>query len=82
MGAVSSLSYTPRPQPSFVDCLEKVHWHGKSRWRNRRGWIYEYDPNHGGELEVYNKRGVHLGTANIMTGELIKPAERGRKIDV
>lgn len=36
----------------------------------------------GGELEVYNRRGEHMGVANIMTGELIKPAVRGRKIDV
>ena len=77
------MSYTPRPRPSFVDHLERISRSGAPRWKsqdNRR--IYEYDGEHGGELEVYDRRGYHLGTADILTGEVVKPAVRGRRIDV
>jgi putative cytotoxic protein len=46
------------------------------------GRIYEYDGEHGGELEVYNKRGRHIGVADVYTGDFIKAAVRGRSIDV
>ena len=35
-----------------------------------------------GEIEVYDKRGWHLGALDALTGELIKEAERGRRIHV
>jgi hypothetical protein len=35
-----------------------------------------------GEVEVYNRRGKHLGVADAISGELIKPAINGRCIDV
>ncbi|WP_428963641.1 colicin E3/pyocin S6 family cytotoxin [Micromonospora fluostatini] len=81
-GDILTLSYTPRPRSSFLDTLERMHHTGKPRWRNKRGHIYEYDPEHGGELEVYNKQGLHLGVADVHTGEFIKPARKGRRIDV
>jgi len=52
---------------------------GRRRYRNDKR-IYEWDSLHG-ELEVYDNRGHHLGVANA-DGELIKPAVRGRRIDV
>lgn len=76
------MSLTPLPRPSFVDGLTKVHRSGAPRWRDSKGQLYEYDRRHGGELEVYNRQGYHLGVADVMTGEIIKPAVRGRKIDV
>lgn len=76
------MTYTPRPTPSFLDTLERVIRKGKPRWRDVEGRLYEYDPSHGGEIEVYTKRGGHLAVADIQTGEWIKPARRGRKIDV
>lgn len=77
------MSYTPRPNPSFVDQLQKIRWSGPPRWRSHDGQrIYTYDGEHGGELEVFDKRGYHIGVADIMTGEMIKPAVRGRRIDV
>jgi hypothetical protein len=65
-----------------LDNLEKLQgWNGQ-RWRDEYGRIYTYDGEHGGELEVFNKRGEHIGVADVLTGEFIKPARRGRRIDV
>jgi hypothetical protein len=55
---------------------------GRRRYRDREvKRIYEWDSLHG-EWEVYNTRGRHLGVADAVTGELIKDAVRGRRIDV
>ena len=35
-----------------------------------------------GEVEVYNRRGRHVGTKDATTGVWIKNAVRGRRIDV
>lgn len=75
------MEWTALPHPSFVDQLEKMRTvDGQRRWRDENGLIYEYDGNHGGELEVYNKRGEHLGVADVHLGSIIKPARRGRRI--
>lgn len=42
--------------------------------------FYEWDYTHN-DIEVYNKRGVHLGSANPITGELYKDAIPGRKLN-
>lgn len=75
------MTHTPRPQPSYVDCLERVGRGPVVRWRDDRGNFYEYDGLHV-ELEVYNRRGRHIGVADIHTGVIIKPAVKGRRIDV
>ena len=54
---------------------------GQRRWRDDDGKIYTYDGRHC-ELEVFNSRGRHIGVANVYTGDFIKPAVRGRRIDV
>jgi RHS repeat-associated protein len=46
---------------------------------NRR--FYEPDRTHG-DIEVYDARGRHLGSANPATGAMTKPAVPGRRIDV
>jgi hypothetical protein len=40
---------------------------------------YEWDYTHC-DIEVYNKRGRHLGSANPKTGTIYKPAVAGRRI--
>ncbi|WP_411674891.1 colicin E3/pyocin S6 family cytotoxin [Bacillus velezensis] len=35
-----------------------------------------------GEIEIFNKQGRHLGSAEPIFGELIKPAVKGRKLNV
>jgi hypothetical protein len=43
--------------------------------------LFEWDSLHG-EIEWYNKRGRHRGSLDAITGEVIKPEVRGRRIDV
>lgn len=72
----------PVPKSGFVAELLRVPRRGRARWRSADGKrFYEWDSLHG-ELEVYNDRGRHLGVLDPETGERIKEAERGRKIDV
>jgi RHS repeat-associated protein len=42
---------------------------------------YEWDYTHG-DIEVYNRRGVHIGSMDPGTGQIIKPAVPGRSIRV
>jgi len=57
-------------------------FNGKRRWGSADGRrLYEWDDLHG-EIEGYNKRGKHIGVLHAVTGTLIKPAVRGRTIDV
>jgi hypothetical protein len=41
--------------------------------------FYSWDGEHNGEVEVWDRRGKHLGVNNPQTGEQIKPAVKGRK---
>ena len=43
--------------------------------------LYEWDFTHG-DIEVYNARGEHLGTMHPVSGAMIKPAVKGRTIDI
>ncbi|MFA6312779.1 MAG: colicin E3/pyocin S6 family cytotoxin [Sterolibacterium sp.] len=53
----------------------------KKVWRNASGnQFYTWDALHG-EVEVFNKRGRHLGVMNP-EGEFVKPAIRGRQLNV
>ncbi|MGF6129316.1 hypothetical protein QF019_004544 [Pseudomonas frederiksbergensis] len=49
----------------------------RSRWKDRKGRIYEWDSKTGA-IEIYNKQGKHLGEFNHETGEQIDPATPGR----
>lgn len=72
-----------KPEPCFLDECEALGFvHGDRRWRRSDGRrLYTWDPLHG-EIEVFTKRGVHLGAADAVTGILFKPAVKGRKIVV
>jgi hypothetical protein len=71
------------PKPSYLDECDFVGWlNGDRRWRSKDGKrIYTWDSLHG-EIEVFNRRGRHLGAADAVTGVLTKPAVKGRTIDV
>lgn len=73
----------PLPRPCFLDTLESCGArNGRKRWRNARGdRYYEWDALHG-HIEVYNKRGRHLGVVDAVTGKMISGEVRGRRIDV
>lgn len=71
------------PKPSILDqCVYLGKFKGEARWRNNTGnRIFTWDSLHG-EIDVFNQRGKHLGAIDPKTGELIKEAKKGRKIDV
>jgi predicted RNA-binding protein len=61
----------------YLGCI-----YGEQRWRSKdRERLYTWDSLHG-EIEVFNKRGRHLGAIDPISGDTIKDAVRGRKIDV
>ncbi|MGJ9460468.1 colicin E3/pyocin S6 family cytotoxin [Oceanobacillus sp. CF4.6] len=71
------------PQPSYIDiCIFLKVVGGRKVWKSRDGKrLYTWDELHG-ELEVFNNRGRHLGSADAITGAFIKPAVKGRKLHV
>ncbi len=70
------------PDSPFLAEMERVKRRGGQRWRDPEGERYfEWDPLHQ-EVEVYDKWGNHRGAADPVSGVLIKPAVKGRRIDV
>jgi hypothetical protein len=73
----------PKPSPCYLDRMDR--WrviNGKQTWRSPCGKrLYQWDELHG-EIEVYNKRGKHVGVLHAVSGEAIGDAEEGRTIDV
>jgi hypothetical protein len=56
--------------------------HEDRRWRSLcKKRLYTWDEYHG-EIEVFSKRGKHLGVIDAISGEIIKDAVKGRTIDV
>ncbi len=47
--------------------------------KGRKRRYYEWDYTHG-DVEVYNDRGEHLGSADPQTGDMTKPPVPGRTI--
>lgn len=43
----------------------------RRRWKDRGGFIYEWDYRHG-RVEKFTPRGVHLGEFDPVTGEMVK----------
>ena len=70
-----------RPVPCFLDCCAKYKViNGKQVWTNfRRDRFFTWDALHG-EIEVFDKRGHHLGALDPLTGKLIKQAVKGRSL--
>lgn len=71
----------PIPKPSILDsCRVAGIEGGRKIYKDYNENIYySWDSLHG-ELEVFNKSGLHLGAACPQTGVLIKPPVRGRRI--
>lgn len=77
------VSRKPIPEGSILEGYEHLGaFNGERRWRSKDGTrLFTWDALHG-EVEVYNARGFHLGALDPITGVLVKPAVRGRRIDV
>ncbi|WP_241575671.1 S-type pyocin domain-containing protein [Rosenbergiella nectarea] len=53
----------------------------RSRWKDPKGRIYEWDARHG-TVEIYDRSGRnHLGEFDPITGEQTKPADPTRKVE-
>ncbi|RKY05088.1 MAG: hypothetical protein DRP66_10935 [Planctomycetota bacterium] len=51
-------------------------------WINlKRNRFYTWDSLHG-EIEVFDKKGFHLGALDAVSGQFIKLPVKGRRIDV
>ena len=75
------MSYVPKPTPCYLDGFEFYQViDGRKVYRNGR-LLYSWDELHG-EIEVFDKRGYHLGALDGITGEQIKPAKKGRRLHV
>ena len=73
----------PIPRPSILDGFEPLGFiAGERRWRSHDGLrLYTWDAHHG-EVEVYDRRGRHLGAIDPIAGAVLKDAVRGRRIEV
>ncbi|QKW58320.1 hypothetical protein HUT07_17535 [Stenotrophomonas sp. NA06056] len=76
------MTRVPIPKPCYLDQLKRIPRRVPPRWESpNQDRYYEWDAYHG-EIEVYDRRGNHLGVIDAMTGDFQKGAVRGRKIDV
>lgn len=67
---------------TFLQNQKRIRRKGPSRWISQNQlFLYEWDSLHG-EIEVYNKKGKHVGVLNADGSPSNKPATEGRKIDV
>lgn len=73
------MSYKSKPKPCYIDQFQfyKVI-DGRKVYRSKDRY-YSWDEFHG-EIEVFNKRGYHLGALDAVTGVQIKEAKRGRRL--
>ena len=73
----------PRPNPCFLDgCVRLGYIYGEQRWQSPCGaYLFTWDGLHG-EIEQFTIRGKHYGVVHPVTGISIKPAVKGRKINV
>lgn len=70
----------PKPDPCYLDELRKAYVDGgRQVYKNERGnRFYTWDSMHG-EIEVFDKRGVHLGVLDAQ-GNTIGDAVPNRRI--
>ncbi len=69
------------PKPSILDnCTVVKIEGGRKIYKDAHEDVYySWDSLHG-ELEVFNRHGLHRGVACPLTGLIIKPAVKGRRI--
>ncbi|UTA66876.1 colicin E3/pyocin S6 family cytotoxin [Emticicia sp. 21SJ11W-3] len=67
----------PKTLPGFPDARRDKPKSGRARWVLPDGKILEWDYQHG-DVEVYNNKGKHQGSADPNTGEMTKEPVPGR----
>ncbi|WP_415765353.1 colicin E3/pyocin S6 family cytotoxin [Pseudomonas sp. ZB1P45] len=87
--SVSDHKYHPAPTglsafPDATKANRKTAVKGggnlRKRWKTPKGTIFEWDSQHG-TVEMYDKRGRHLGEYDPITGEQTKLADNTRKVE-
>jgi len=87
--SVSNHKYYPAPKgltafPNATRATRKTPIKGggglRKRWKTPNGKIFEWDSQHGA-VEMYDKRGRHLGEYHTTTSEQTKPADNTRKVE-
>jgi hypothetical protein len=86
--SVSDHKYHQAPKglsafPDATPAKQKTRVKGRGtrmRWKTKDGPILEWDYQHGA-VEMYDKRGRHLGEFDAETGEQNKPADPKRRIE-
>ena len=86
--SVSDHKYHPAPKglsafPDATPAKQKTRVKGRGtrmRWKTKDGQILEWDYQHGA-VEMYDKRGRHLGEFDADTGEQNNPADSKRRIE-
>ena len=87
--SVSDHKYHPAPPglaafPDAIKADRKTSVKGggglRKRWKTRKGLIFEWDSQHG-TVEMYDKRGRHLGEYDPATGAQTKPADGTRTVE-
>jgi Cytotoxic len=78
------------PAPLYLPAFPRAHRvRGKTtmpggglrqRWKSRSGSIYEWDYQHG-RVEVYDRRGRHVGEFDPNNGARTKPANPNYKVE-
>lgn len=70
------------PKDCFLHRLEHKVKNSQKIWTSfDRKRLYTWDYTHG-DVEVFDSRGNHLGSADAISGSKTKRAVRGRKLDV
>ncbi|MCP1443805.1 hypothetical protein J3D54_002937 [Pseudomonas sp. GGS8] len=86
--SIADHKYHPAPKgltafPDATPAKQKTRGKGRGtrmRWRTAEGRILEWDYQHGA-VEMYDKRGRHLGEFDAETGNQNKPADPKRRIE-
>ena len=76
------MTHKAPPKRGFITTLRRLSRKGETRWVDpRSNRLYTWDALHG-ELEVFTRHGHHLGAVDPLSGRLVKPPVKGRKLDV
>jgi Cytotoxic len=83
------MSYIPPPKilPAFPDAQSvkpKTLIQGggglRKRWKDPEGIIYEWDSRHG-TVEIYDRKGRHLGEYDAESGECLRPPNSSYSVE-
>lgn len=73
----------PYRPPSFLEecVILSKRIEGKKTWKSQDGKrVYQWDSQHG-DVEIYNaKNGVHMGSADKISGRVTKLPVKGRRL--